>query len=1468
MPEITQEEIAKVNSLKRKQEVFRSRLLRISSFVDEFNPNQNISLVKARLEVARDAFKEFNKLHDEIEDNIPVADLDAENDERLIFEELYFNTISKIDSLLEANEMSKLTNQNNQGAVVNSSNKDRIKLPTISLPEFSGSFEKWLPFRDSFVKLIHSNESLSDIEKMHYLRSTVTGDALCTIEGLSLSDANYSAAWSLLVQRFENQRLLIGTHVRKIVNWPAITKTTAALLRQLIIDTKSSLEALKSLNEPVEHWDSVLVTIISDKLDYQTKREWQKTLSNEKVPFSYLMQFLESQCQFHESAGFSNNKTSNQSTTQRPQVKMTNKGQTVANVSTKGFTCAFCKRNNHFIHQCTNFLKLSVADRISQVQTLKLCNNCLRNNHETNQCNSKSTCKTCKAAHNSLLHVEQINQFTNVNSVPSTSNNHCGHQPDKYFECLLSTAEVLISDNKGKIHTCRALIDNGSQSHFITKNLCKKLNLQTNVVEHVIRGINQSQSKITEMAEVVISSKYKGYTVKIDCLVLEKITNNLPRTSFGAGNLKIPSNIALADVNFNVSGPIDLLLGAQIFFELLRTGKVQLGPHLYLQNTHFGWIAAGDINIPSTASNFTTCNLSVKGQEELQHLNRQINKFWDIESYGYDQPVSNPLTKAEQFCEDHFLETTQRTDGGRFMVKLPIKNYSMNLGNSYNTARQRFLNLERKFNKNPQLSADYKQFIREYQSLGHMELIPHNSVNNNNVYYLPHHAVFKECSTTTKIRVVFDGSAKSSNNKSLNDHLLVGAKLQQDLISILTRFRTFQYVLNADITKMYRQIQIHPEHADYQRIIWRDNPNEPLQIYRLTTVTYGTTSAPFLAIRCLQQLAHENKEGDPHTSQVILRDFYVDDLLTGSNSVEELVLLRDNLIKILRSAGFELAKWASNNSKCLPDTSQIQSNNPQTINLDKHAETKTLGLSWNCSEDILKYKLNSIQIPEKLTKRNMLSVISTIFDPLGLVSPVIVKAKVILQQLWSIQNLGWDQQVPNDLRIAWVQLIHDLPNINQIQIPRNILRPNVKTIELHGFADASEKAYGAAIYLKSTNQQGDAQIHLLISKSRVAPLKSQSIPRLELLAAQLLAQLTNRTLKTLDLTISKKYFWTDSTIVLAWLSQESNLWQTFVANRVAEIQTLTDFNDWNHICSSDNPADIISRGSFASQLQDNDLWWHGPTWLRTTPQYWPTIKNSKISTEEIPEKRKITNVHVAVRQEPEVINKISNFTKLKRIMAYVKRFTRNCRNLNKQTGPLSTAELNDANNSIMKLVQQNTWSPELRSLTAGRAIKNSPLASLDPFIDDHGVMRVGGRLHNSRANYEQKHPILLPKIHHVTEIIIQHFHTNNLHAGAQATLSAIRQFYWPIGGISKVKQILHKCIKCFRARPTIINQKMGNLPIERVEPARPFIKTGIDYCGPISIKEGRGRGKRTTKGYICLFVCLSMHQGSSSRISN
>ena len=366
--------------------------------------------------------------------------------------------------------------------------------------------------------------------------------------------------------------------------------------------------------------------------------------------------------------------------------------------------------------------------------------------------------------------------------------------------------------------------------------------------------------------------------------------------------------------------------------------------------------------------------------------------------------------------------------------------------------------------------------MREYEELGHMEKVPNDQLHNPNTYYIPHHSVFKG----TKIRVVFDGSMKSDNGLALNQNLLAGPVIQQDIFDITLRFRTFQYVINADIAKMYRQIYLNTPDRDYHRIFWRENREDPMQVYRLTTVTYGTTSAPFLVIRSLQQLAHENRESFPNASAKIIRDFYVDDLLSGADSLPQAMELQSQIDKILRSGGFHLTKWASNDINLIPEVDRTFTDN---FNFDKHDTNKTLGLYWNFSQDTLGYKfnINTNTSSTSITKKHILSTISKVFDPLGLISPIVVRAKLLLQQCWSA-NLIWDQRVPQNIHGEWLNLIHDLTHLDKIRISRKTIPPNVTNIELHGFSDASEKAYGAAIYFRTVDIDGNVQIQLLTSK--------------------------------------------------------------------------------------------------------------------------------------------------------------------------------------------------------------------------------------------------------------------------------------------------------------------------------------------------------------------------------------------------
>ncbi|XP_015436991.1 PREDICTED: uncharacterized protein LOC107192287 [Dufourea novaeangliae] len=407
-------------------------------------------------------------------------------------------------------------------------------------------------------------------------------------------------------------------------------------------------------------------------------------------------------------------------------------------------------------------------------------------------------------------------------------------------------------------------------------------------------------------------------------------------------------------------------------------------------------------------------------------------------------------------------------------------------------AERRFLNIERKLSRSFPLRQEYHEFMREYERLGHITKVPRDGRSvANPVYYLPHHAVMKETSTTTKVRVVSDGSAKTSTGVSLNEIQRVGPVVQDDLISILIRFRQFPVVLNADIAKMYRQIMITPEQRCLQRILWREEPTQPIVTYELNTVTYGTASAPFLATRVLRQVGLDNIDTYPIVSHIIMQDFYVDDLLTGTDTIEQAKIFKRDVSRLLREAGFELRKWASNE----PTVVNSVSDEPKGIVSQADKDPRTLGMLWGPLADELRVAIKD-RITTRVTKRVILSEFARIFDPLGLVGPVVMRAKLLIQLLWQ-SKVSWDESVPPMIHAEFRDFQSDLQSLRRVAIPRLVVRPNSTQVEIHGFCDASQKAYGACVYLRTVDGRGNGTARLLCGKSRVAPLNTISLPRLE-----------------------------------------------------------------------------------------------------------------------------------------------------------------------------------------------------------------------------------------------------------------------------------------------------------------------------------------------------------------------------------
>ena len=1435
--------------------------------------------LEERLEKHKALWSEFDSIQTRLD--LLVTDpteVPKQIEERTSFENRYFTISGRIKKILTENPRLRFTTASSSSVsslvdqpftASRNSEANNYKLPFLNLPKFSGNYETWLGFSDTFKALVDSNSKIQDVEKLVHLKSCLDKDAAEVISSIETSSENYKVAWELLQDRYDNKKVIIESHAKSILDLQPVSKENS--IRAFLDQLQKHLRALRALGESVDSWDTLLLLIIKHKLTYQLRERWEDLTSESTSPkMKQFLEFLQRRAQFDEIKGAqvplnSEVKSESRYENRRGQQNIKrSQPQHAYLANSNKLRCYYCQAD-HSIYACGSFLKLSFKERSEFVKKASLCLNCLHPNHQLSDCRGGS-CRKCGKRHNSLLHIDSKPETSDgVNATFPTHNMHVRTE----LHTFLSTALVDICDNQGRPHTCRVMLDNGSQSNFLSEKMARLLKLVIKPVEIPVKGLGSMSTGITSSATALIKSRFNRFQKKLDFLLVSNVANQLPSIYVDRRSLNIPSNLTLADPEFYIPSEVDALLGVKLFYQLLCKGQRQIKGHeAVLQKTQLGWIIAGEIGQDPARLQQTTCRFLQTSTRldrvtcnSLQTANRsesdELTRFWDIEQV----PIKKHLSKEEQICERHFTENVKRDSTGRYTVKLPFRENKSMIGDSHKIALRRFHALEGRLAKSPTIKASYTQFMEEYIQLDHMSEVQ-DSDRLDRGFFLPHHAVIKGDSLTTKTRVVFDGSVKTSSGISLNDTLMVGPTIQDNLFSIYSRFRSFPYAFTADIEKMYRQINISSEDLMYQKILWRKNPNEPLKSYNLKTVTYGTASAPFLAIRVLAQLSQDEYHSHPMAATVLARDFYVDDLASGAATFDEAAALRDELIQLVQKGGFTLRKWASNDPRLTRDLLERSEND--FMSLHSSETIKTLGLYWNSAEDKIIYKItenaeNSENSRSPLTKRKVLAKIARLFDPLGLLGPTVVYAKMIIQVLWKLQ-LMWDEPIPQEAQSLWLEFKEQLPLLNTIKFDRCIVALNAVEIQLHGFADASEKGYGACIYLRSTDEHGKHHVVLVGSKSRVAPIQTVTLPRLELCAAGLLSQFFAAVVQSLQhLNIRRAIFWSDSTISLHWIKTSPHLLKTFVSNRVAQIQELTQPHEWKHVPTEENPADFASRGQLPRDFVTNNLWKQGPDWLSQDEGTWPQMP---IKPVDIPEMRNVQFPQMSMKvtlEEADFFQGFNSFNRLTRVIAYCRRFRHNANPNNpfKFNGPLSEAELKMARDCIIKRAQGTAFATEIRCLSSNHNVdKGSKLVHLNPFLDE-GILKVGGRLTHSDLSYDEKHPILLPRNHSITRMIIVDAHLMLKHAGTQATLYTVRGRYWPIDGRNTVRRIIFNCVTCFKAKPRGATYQMGNLPANRLEYSRPFLNVGVDFCGPLYIKERRYRNVKKIKSYVAVFICLA-----------
>ena len=1411
---------------------------------------------------------------------------------------------------------------------------DGSRPPSSKMAKFDGDCTKWTGWYKAY-KALCDRDDMKEVQRFNFILEHVTGEAQKSIENYTYSEGILRVVIQTLVDRFGDSDRIIEAHRKALETLPKC-KGKLAELRLLKATVDANIDGLNQLRVPKDKYEEMVVKAMGKNLPDIILNEWIGRLKVRKPSLQQMRTCLDDEIVKIEGVCWLNGTeskladaahvfytdidqkggASNKGKQQKGKGGASGGKPSGDGTADKGkkakAKCLFCEKT-HKPYRCKEG---SLENRKKVVSDKKLCVRCLRAGHAVADCTSTFDCAHCKqGTHSSTLCDKKygpkpatpaatedgcnlvIDEQRHVSfDIPTDSTIEQVLVAEATKATILPTFTVLVTGRDGKRYRALGLMDTGATRTFIRQGFVDQLGWEpTHEEELTVRTFGSESGTPTN---------YKAYTlrmrgthesltdtVKIRVLGQEKLSNLTTFFDSDFAKKLAGKKFPMADDRIygkDCFDEIDIILGSDQYYNIILRDMIKISkPGLIATKCRFGWLVHGSIGA-STRGDDSVNTISadpVDDMHDIQQLEFDHKQFWILEHLGVmDAEETDPTFQAL------YEASITRSEEGRYQAPLPWKEIWDKLKDNYSVASKRLEALMRRFGSNPTGLATYHEQFQTYVQEGFIE--PASPDYKGVRVYLPHRDIVRVDAASTKCRPVFDGSSHHKGTPSLNEALEVGPNLNPELMEVLLRFRMYPSAWTADITKAFLQIELKAEDSQVIRFLWYTDPSDPTTLteYAWKRLPFGLTSSPFILRAVLFKHLKSYEEQYPETVRQLRKQLYVDDWLGGADSTEEAVKRVTEAISILKDAKMELAKWITNDKELerrLEGVVAFQHGCAAIGQTMANSDlTKALGVFWNPESDQFVFRPHNLvtqaeEMGPKPTKRQVFSLALRLFDPLGLLSPVVLVAKLIMQKLWLCQ-MKWDEIVPAHLTFEWKTFLSGLDLLDEIKINRWVGCTERTAVGLHVFCDASEDAYSAVIYVRPPNDP--SKTILLCSKTRVAPppRKSVSIPRLELLSNLLGSRLAAYAKKAFHGHQCQLTAWTDSTVALYWIVGEAGRWKTFVHNRVVKIREVFKPEDIRHCPGTENPADVASRGTTTMNLLRMKEWWTGPTWLAKPNVAWPRrrpVDETKMSEVEVEAKQEISVLTVEALKVVKWFEQYSSFLTLQKIMAFTRRWIDYRRNRlitpdqptrmiedprlqNPVEVPcLSGIELSAAFMQCVRVAQVDIWPTEFFALLSGKKVhKRSGIAPLRPQWDPvNRVIRGCGR--TERELNKPGIPILLPSRHHITRLIIAKEHLDLKHAGRHQTMLSLRQKFWIPAAFQRVKDVIGICVACARNNSRHFDAPAAQLPEDRVTQLRPFEVCGVDYAGPFEVfpeprKDVKHRPEITT-AHACIFTCAS-----------